>query len=179
MCDTEVYTVRVDSVFASSNTSFVGYINIPIRNVIKSELLSASICGNAATLTTTALYVHIEELKSKFLDRTDLQYQLSVSGQTSSIGPAPSSTISNVGQLASALVAIPLTDGETASSTIFTVGNYFPVEIPYYEPIRQVSALTVNIYAQDGSQPVITAGPTFLTLRLTCAKPNVCLYQKQ
>jgi hypothetical protein len=68
MCDTEVYNVRVDSVGAASNMSFVGYLNIPLKNVIKAELLSVGFHANASSPTTTyAYYVHIEELKSKFI----------------------------------------------------------------------------------------------------------------
>ena len=55
MCDTEVYTIRVDSLGASSNTSFVGYLNIPLRNVVKAELLSASVNANASSLSTSAI----------------------------------------------------------------------------------------------------------------------------
>lgn len=179
MCDTEVYTVRVDSVYAASNTSFIGYLNIPLRNVIKAELLMASIHGNAATVSTSMLYVHVEELTSKFTDRTNLQYELRVSGQTSTEGTAPSSTISNVNYLASSFVGIPITNGLNDYRTIFTIGNYFPTEIQYIEPIRQIEKLTVNIFTSSGDQPTITDGPTFLTFRFTCSKPNVCRYGGQ
>lgn len=176
MCDTEVYTLRVDSLGATSNTSFVGYINIPLRNVVKAELLCASVHGNASSLSTSAIYFHVEELKSKFTDRTSLRYDVSVSGQQSNVGSTPTTTISNVGQLTTALVAVPVSAGVADHRTIFTCGNYFPVEITYMEPIRKISQFTVNVYGVDGAQPTITGGPTILTLRLTCAKPNVCLY---
>jgi hypothetical protein len=179
MCDTEVYTVRVDSVYAASNTSFVGYLNIPLRNVIKAELLMASIHGNASSIPTSMLYVHVEELTSKFTDRTNLQYELRVSGQQSTEGTAPSSTISNVNYLASSFVGIPVIDGNPDHRTIFTVNGYFPTEVQYIEPIRQIEKLTVNIFASSGGQPTITDGPTFLTFRFTCSKPNVCRYGGQ
>ena len=55
MCDTEVYTIRVDSVGASSNASFIGYMNIPLRNVIKAEILSVSFHANSvASFSLTA-----------------------------------------------------------------------------------------------------------------------------
>lgn len=176
MCDTEVYTIRVDSLGALSNTSFIGYLNIPLKNVVRAELQSVSLHGNASSLSTGAVYVHIEELKSKFTDRTSLRYDQSVAGTTSNTGVTPSSTISNVGQLNTALVAVPITTGASETRTIFTSGNFFPVEVSYIEPIRKVDKFTVNLYTDNGAQPTITAGPTFLTLRLTCAKPNVCLY---
>ncbi len=176
MCDTENYTIRVDSLGALSNTSFIGYLNIPLKNVVRAELQSVSIHGNAASLSTGAIYVHIDELESKFTDRTSLRYDQSVAGKTSNTGVTPSSTISNIGLLNTALVAIPVTTGASETRTIFTSGSYFPVEVTYIEPIRRLDKFTVNLYAENGSQPTITSGPTFLTLRLTCAKPNVCLY---
>jgi hypothetical protein len=179
MCDTEVYTVRVDSVYASSNTSFVGYINIPLRNVIKVELLSASFHANATSpVTTNAYYLHIDELISKFNDRANPVYDIRVSGQISSEGQA-SAQVSNAYQLGSSLLCIPVSDGTSEHRTTFTVGNYFPVETSFIEPIRQIEKLTVNIFTAVGGQPAITGGPTFLTLRFTCSKPNVCQYGGQ
>ena len=177
MCDTEVYTIRVDSVYSSSNSSFVGYMNIPLRNVIKAELLSVSFHANANSPTTTsAYYVHIEELKSKFNDKTYLQYSSQVAGLKTTEGVAPSTAVSNVGQLASSIVCIPLEETLPDHRTIFSTNAYFPVEIPFIEPIRQIQQFTVNLYAATGAQPVITGGPTYLTLKITCSKPNVCLY---
>jgi len=177
MCDTEVYTIRVDSVGASSNTSFVGYMNIPLRNVIKAELLSLSFHGNAfAPVQTLGYYLNIEELKSKFNDRTNIQYGIQVAGNISTEGASSLVALSNVGQLATSLVFIPLDDVVTTGHrTIFTIGNYFPVEIPFIEPIRQIEKFTVNLYTASGSQ-VEFLGGTSLTLRITCSKPNVCLY---
>lgn len=176
MCDTEVYTVRVDSAFATSNVSFVGYLNIPLRNVVKAELLCVSLHGNAtAPTTTSSYYVHVDELKSKFLDRTDLKYSVSVAGQTGNVGSS-TSTVSNVGYLSQSLVCIPVSDGTAEHRTTFTTGNYFPVEVEYLEPIRQLTKLTVSIFNAAGVPPNITLGPTFMTFRFTCAKNNPCLY---
>ncbi len=176
MCDTEVYTIRVDSVYSASNTSFVSYLNIPLRNVIKAELLSCSFHGNAQSIPTSAMYVHVEELTSKFLDRGNLDYNSQVAGKISTEGVAPYSTISNTNMLATSIVCIPLADGIPDHRTIFTTGGYFPVEVVYIDPIRQLEKLTVNLYASSGGQPTIDLGPTFLTFRFTCSKPNRCLY---
>jgi hypothetical protein len=176
MCDTEVYTVRIDSVYAASNTSFVSYLNIPLRNVIKAELLSCSFHGNATSIPTSAMYVHVDELTSKFLDRGNLSYDSQVAGKKSREGTAPYLEISNTNMLATSLVCIPLSDGIPDHRTIFTSGAYFPVEIVYIDPIRQLEKLTVNFYASSGGQPIIDQGPTFLTFRFTCSKPNRCLY---
>ncbi len=176
MCDTEVYTVRVDSIHADSNVSFVGYINIPLRNVTKVELLSFSLHANATSpVTTNAYYVHIEELVSKFNDRTNPSFNSRVAGKISTEGQA-SGVVSNTQQLTTSLVCIPVTDGVPEHRTTFTVGNYFPVETSFIEPIRQIEKLTVNIFGAGGGQTDTTGGPTFLTLRFTCFKPNMCHY---
>ena len=176
MCDTEVYTVRVDSVYSTSNASFVAYLNIPLRNVVKAELQSASIHANATAPSTTSMYyIHVDELKTKFLDRTDLKYNVSVSGQTGNVGSS-TSTVSNVGYISQSLVAIPVTDGSSNYRTIFTSGGFHPVEVSYLEPIRKLDKLTVNVFNSTGLQPNITAGATHLTFRFTCAKNNPCLY---
>lgn len=172
MCDTEVYTVRIDSVGASSNASFVGYVNIPLQNVIKVELLSASLHANANTpVTSSAYYINIEELKSKFNDKTYLQYN--VNGYKE--GATPAVTVSNVSQLATSIVCIPLEDTSTNHRTIFSSCAYFPVEIPFIEPIRKIQQFTVNIYTAGGGINDL-AGYTYMTLRVTCSKPNICLY---
>jgi hypothetical protein len=178
MCDTEVYTIRVDSYGSSSNTSFIGYMNIPLRNVIKAELLMASLYANSASVSgTSAFYVHIEELKSKFFDKTYLQYNSQVSGVKSTEGPAliAALTTSNVGQLNTSMVCIPIQDLTTNYRTIYTTNGFFPVEVPFIEPIRQIQQFTVNIYTANGDQPKFL-GPTYLNLRITCSKPNRCLY---
>ena len=176
MCDTEVYTIRIDSVYSASNTSFVSYLNIPLRNVIKAELLSCSFHGNATSIPTSAMYVHVEELVSKFLDRGNLDYNSQVAGKISTEGVAPYLTISNTNMLATSMVCIPISDGIPEHRTIFTTGGYFPTEVTYIEPIRQIEKLTVNLYASSGGQPTITGGPTFLTFKFTCSKPNRCPY---
>jgi len=176
MCDTEVYTIRIDSVGASSNASFIGYMNIPLRNVIKAELLMASFYANATTPTSTsAFYLHIEELKSKFNDTSYLQYGSQVSGIITTEGQTPSITVSNVGQLNSSMVCIPIQDVTANYRTVYTTNGFFPVEVPFIEPIRQIPYFTVNIYTSTGAQPNFL-GPTFINLRITCSKPNRCLY---
>jgi len=167
----ETYTFKVDSRGAPSNNSFVGYVNIPLRNVVKAELLSASIASNSAT--TAVLYVYVDELVSKFNDKSDVQTVISVAGNTSNIGPNPTSTTSNVAQLRTALVAYP-TDQVNARS-VFTTSSFWNTEVEYIEPIRQIQHLTVTILKDDGNLPSLSEA-TYLTIRFTCSKPNRCLY---
>lgn len=192
-CDKyEVYTLKIDSKFAPANNSFIGYINTPLRNVVKAELLSASISANA--VTSNVIYVYAMELDSKFNDRMDVQTAItsfqsatltsnvtSPSSNviytppvpTSNIGPILSGTFSNVNQMRTSLACIP-TD-QTLPRTIFTINGYWDATTEYIEPIRQIQQLTISLYNETGSLLTV-GGPTFLTLRLTCSKPNRCLY---
>jgi hypothetical protein len=180
MCDTEVYTVRVDSYGASSNASFTGYLNIPLKNVIRAELLSASLGANATVLSNLA-YIHVQELVSKFNTRAELKYEqraYSNGAANTIVSDVGSSflTMSNTFQLATALVGFPVPPGIPDQRVSFSSAGNFPVEVEFMEPIRYVDKLTVNVLREDGGQPTLQNGSTFLTLRMTCSKPNVCLY---
>jgi len=170
----------VDSVFAPANNSFIGYINIPLRNVVKAEVLSASISANIYTAGSNVAYLYAMELDSKFNDRMDVQTTItsfnsntSARPQTSNIGPNITGTFSNVNQMRTSLVAVPL-DGSNLRS-VFTVSSFFPTDIEYIEPIRQIQQLSISLYNETGGLLTVS-GPTFLVIRLTCAKPNRCLY---
>ena len=189
----EVYTIKIDSVYAPANNSFIGYIGTPLRNVVKAELLGASIFVNSGI--SDVVYVYIQELDSKFNDRADVQTAITSfqsatltsnttspgsnvtytpAQSTSSIGPNLSGTFSNVNQLRTSLACIP-TD-QQYSRTIFTTGAYWPAVVEYIEPIRQIPQLTVSLYNSSGGLIQDQGQASYLTLRLTCAKPNRCLY---
>jgi hypothetical protein len=167
----ETYTIKVDSRGAPSSNSFVGYIDIPLRNVVKVELLSANIDSNLAT--TPCLYVYVDELVSKFNDKASIQTSIRVAGATSNIGPNPSGSTSNISQLRTSLACIPTE--QVNQRTVFTVGAYWNTEVEFIEPIRQIQYLTVSIYGSTGDLAEV-GGVTYLTLRFTCAKRNTCLY---
>ena len=188
MCDTaEVYTVRLDSVLGSSSNSFVSYVNVPLRNVVKAEVLFASV--GATTSVSNIAYVYIMELDSKFNDRADVQTKVTNFCATSNLGNASSlstfsnvgtgltGTISNLNYLRNSIVAFPLSQTLGDVRSVFTLGGFFPSDVEFIEPIRQIQQLTVSLYDEKGGS-LVTAGPTFLTLRFTCAKRNVCQYYK-
>ncbi len=167
----ETYTIKVSSRGAPLNNSFVGYIDIPLRNVVKAEILSASVTSNS--LTSPAIYIYIDELVSKFNDKVNIQTAISSAGNTSNIGPIPSVTTSNLSQLHTSLVCIPAEQVNTR--TIFTKGAYWSTEVEFIEPIRQIQYLTISIFRDNGDLLPLS-GTTFLNLRFTCAKRNTCLY---
>lgn len=179
-CETyETYTIKIDSKFAPSSNSFVGYINIPLRNVVKAELLSASISANVAT--SNVIYVYAPELESKFNDRMDVQTAITtfssntnpLNTPTSNIGPIPTGYLSNLIQLRTSIVCMPA--DPLAMRTTFTVASYFPTDIEFIEPIRQIQQLTISLYNESGLLLPVN-GPTFLTFRFTCFRPNKCKY---
>jgi hypothetical protein len=166
----ETYDIKVDS-RGVVNNSFVGYLNIPLRNVVKAELLSAVISANIQS--TTVVYLYIDELTSKFNDRTQPQTVISVAGNTSNIGPETLSTyVSNLNDLSYSLVCIPT---EENPRTVFYKNTCWDAVTEFIEPIRLISKLTIKIYNDSGNL-INTSAATFLTLRFTCAKRNTCLY---
>ena len=167
----ETYTVKLDSRGAATNSSFVGYIDIPLRNVVKVEVLSANIDSNLAA--TPSLYLYINELVSKFNDKASIQTSISVAGNKSNVGPIPTATTSNVSQLRTSLACIPTE--QVNPRTVFTKGGYWDAITEFIEPIRQVQYLTVSIFGANGNLADLI-GTTFITLRFTCAKRNTCLY---
>ena len=181
MCEKyETYTLKIDSVFAPASNSFIGYINIPLRNIVKAEVLSASISSNISSGKSNVAYLYAMELDSKFNDRMDVQTAITTFNSntqalptTSNIGPNLSGTFSNLNQIRTSLVAIPM--DQTNVRSVYTVSNFFPSDIEFIEPIRQIQQLTISLYNEIGG-PLIVTGPTFLVLRLTCSKPNKCLY---
>jgi hypothetical protein len=85
-------------------------------------------------------------------------------------------TASNAAQLATSIVALPVIPGIPDQRTVFSAATNFPAEVEFMEPIRQVEKFTVNIFREDGGQPTLQTGATYLTFKMTCARPNVCLY---
>lgn len=175
MCDTEVYTVRVDSQYSAtdSHSNFVGYLNIPLRNVIKAELLSMSVYAN--NTVTPILHVYVDELVSKFSTRTDLQYNFQAAGAISTEGPTPAALVANAASLATCIASVP--SDQVNPRTVYSSSSNFPTEVIFIEPIRQITQLTIRIFKDNGRLVTGTGdSPTFFTFRFTCSKPNRCLY---
>lgn len=159
----ETFTLHVDSVESASHNDFVGYLNVPLRNVLWVELVSASIHANVAQ--SSIIHVAIEELASRMHDRASIQYNIGVAGNQSNAGPVPTTTVSNVSQISTALASIPTAEG--TARTVFGSNKDFPAEVSFYEPIRQLQEITVKLLNSSGNLLTV-AGPTHLTLRFSC-----------
>jgi hypothetical protein len=173
MCDCEtreVYTISVDSNYASdpnSNASFVAYLNTPLRNVVRAELLSASIPD-----TANVNYIHVSELVTKFNDHAPLQYTISSAGASSNAG-AVTQLQSNLSYISEAFAVVhqPTVSGRK----YFHKQGDYEASAVYRDPIRTLDKLTVNIFNGLGELPTLNS-TTYLLFRFECAKNNKCLY---
>ena len=173
--DREVYTVRVDSVGVSGNYStFQAFLDVPLRNVVKAELLMASIHQQ---YSNAICHVYVEELVSKFISRAGPAYTVGLGGTTSNVGVA--TQIANKGLVDRAFVTIPTSNVATASPdyrVVWTVRNDFPTDIEYINPIRQLKTLTFTFLdGATGIQQTMDQ-PVYFVFRFECAKDNICLY---
>jgi hypothetical protein len=173
--DREVYTVRVDSVGVSGNYStFQAFLDVPLRNVVKAELLMASIHQQ---YSNAICHVYVEELISKFITRAGPNYTLGLGGTTSNVGVA--TQIENKGLVDRAFVTIPTSNVATASPdyrVLWTSVKDFPTDVEYINPIRQLKTLTFTFLdGATGLQQTMDQ-PAYFVFRFDCAKDNVCLY---
>ena len=174
----EVYTVRVDSEYVTSpstDASFTAFLNIPLQNVVRAELLSASIHPTSNSVSKAEVYVHVEELISKFVTRAAPIYQQATAGLTSNTSSI-TQIVSNSGKLSEAFAALPvdltLVD---KSRVLYTSSNSFPTVTDYINPIRRLDRLTINLYNAQGTL-LTTIGTSYFIFRFECAKDNSCLY---
>lgn len=173
--DREVYTVRVDSVGVTGNYStFTTYLPVPLRNVVKAELLMVSI---HTLVPKKIVHVYVEELVSNFITRAGPAYLTGVGSTTSNVGAG--TQILNKGLIERAFVTIPTSNvaaGVTDNRVVWTSGNDFPTDVEYINPIRQLKTLTITFFdGETGNQQNMDEN-SFLVFRFECAKDNVCLY---
>jgi hypothetical protein len=173
--DREVYTVRVDSVGVSTPYStFQVFLDVPLRNVVKAELLMASFHQQ---YSNAICHVYVEELISKFITRAGPNYTSATSNTVTTVGV--STQIANKGLIDRAFVTIPTSNVTSAGSdyrVVWTSGNDFPTDIEYINPIRQLKTLTITFL--DGNTGVLQTMDqvSHFVFRFECAKDNVCLY---
>ena len=175
--DREVYTVRVDSVGVSTPYStFQVFLDVPLRNVVKAELLMASF---RQQYSNAICHVYVEELISKFITRAGPNYTSATSNTVTTVGVA--TQIANKGLVDRAFVTIPTSNiyGTGASidyRIVWTANNDFPTDIEYINPIRQIKTLTFQFLDGDTGLPQTMDSVSHFVFRFECAKDNVCLY---
>ena len=173
--DREVYTVRVDSFGVPTNYStFQAFLDVPLRNVVKAELLMASIHQQ---FSNAICHVYVEELISKFITRAGPNYTSATSNVMTTVGVA--TQIVNKGLIDRAFVSIPTSNVATAAPdyrVVWTSGNDFPTDVEYINPIRQLKTLTFTFLDGTTGLPQTMDQMVYFVFRFECAKDNVCLY---
>lgn len=171
----EVYTVLVDSsnTAVGSDASFTAYLPVTLKNVVRAELVSASVGPSG---TPVVVYVHVQELISKFNTRASVKFGQAVNSATTTVGSL-TTELSNTFAMSEAFVAIPVdTNRGAGKRVLFSAGSNFQAFTEYKEPIRQLGKLTVNLYDQYGGLLSTGTDGSFFVFRFECAKDNVCLY---
>ena len=151
----EYYTVTLDSVGQTSANAFTCYLTQPIRNIVEAKLIAAHI---KTTEVTEHCYITIEELDSKYMERTSNVYE----GQ-----PGMTQIRNSFASLVSDSVSL----NPSGNDSIILFKDEYPVQSQYTFPIGSVDRFRVKIYDQRGrtlTNPVITAGHNFIVLRLKC-----------
>jgi len=173
--DREVYTVRVDSFgVGTPYSTFQAFLDVPLRNVVKAELLMASIHQE---FSNAICHVYVEELISKFKSRAGPAYTVGLGSTTSNVGVA--TQIANRGLVDRAFVSIPTSNVTSAGSdyrVVWSAMNDFPTDVEYINPIRQLKTLTFTFL--DGATGIAQTMDqmSYFLFRFECAKDNVCLY---
>ena len=175
----EVYTVHVNSQNVASPQNagnFTVYIDIPLRNVVKAELIMASLSPDANT--SAVVHVYIPELVSKFNQRAGVSTAISVSNTYTTIGSSTGSQ-SNVGLINNSFATLPFDSAAYLNGSvgrlIYNKESNFPTDTEYIEPIRQLKQLSIQLYNPSGV-PTAVNGTSYFTFRFECAKDNVCIY---
>jgi hypothetical protein len=173
--DREVYTVRVDSFGVTGNYStFQVFLDVPLRNIVKAELLMASIHQQHSN---AICHVHVEELISMFITRAGPAYTTGVGPISSNVGVG--TQILNKGLIDRAFVTIPTSNVTSAGSdyrVVWTTGNDYSTDIEYINPIRQLKTLTFKFLDGNTGEFQTMNEMSYFVFRFECAKDNVCLY---
>lgn len=158
----DIYTITVDSTQSSSNTNFTTTFSTPLKDVVKVQVLRASV---ATTIEVPAIYVHIKELVSTFNDR--------VLGESTinSILQANGTTVNYATSIRNHLLseAVVSWNPDTIPRTTFASKTHWDAITVFKEPIKKVGTLTINIV--DNTGDVIdnnSTDITFLTLKFYC-----------
>lgn len=171
----EVFTVKVDSFGVSTPYStFTAYLPIPLRNVVKAELLMASVHQQ---YSNALCHVYVEELVSNFLTRAAPAYTVGLSSNVSNVGVA--TQILNKGPIERAFCTIPTSDaaiGSTDKRAVWTSGNDFPTDVEYINPIRQLKTLTFTFYDGRTGDVQTMDQTSYFIFRFECAKDDLRLY---
>lgn len=153
----DIYTINLDSMQTTSNTDFVVYLQKPLKNIIKVEILRASV---SSSNVQDSVYIHIQELVTKLND--------SAAGKGTLISTAQGSWVDTTRSTyhSEALVTWNPT---TQPRTTFTAGTYWNATTVYNSNIDSVYQLSIKVVDKYGNvMDNIGTDITYLTLRFYC-----------
>jgi hypothetical protein len=178
----ETFTIHTDSTGQTAN-SFQVYLNIPLKTVVKAELLSVNLSSNTTVATSNISYVIVNELISRFNDKTLPAVVESLNNtsdpfKTTNTGGTvattnPPLTTSNISNMQRSFIKLDME--QVNKRTLYSKGANFESTTDYIQPIQQLDKLTITIYDERGV-PIVTNGPSYLTFRFTCARDNMYKY---
>ena len=142
----EYHTVIVDTVDDTSKQKFTTHFPTPLENIVQVQLIAAHI--NDIVDTQTLLHLKIDELRTTFSQRgkTDLD--------------------TSDDNMINGVFGTLVTDG--TSRLVFK--NEYPVIQQYYNPIRKLDRITVDVLKETGA--AATTSETCLIFRFVCKKRN-------
>ena len=144
----EYHTVIVDTVDdTNSKQKFTSYFPTPLENIVQVQLTAAHI--NGTDVSHKLIHLKIDELRTIFSQRgkTDLD--------------------TSDDNMINGVFGTLVTDG----STRLVFKNEYPVIQQYYNPIRKLDRITVDVLKETGE--VATTTETCLIFRIVCKKRNL------
>jgi len=144
----EYHTVIVDTISDSSKQKFTSYFPTPLENIVQVQLIAAHIDNHNAS---ELIHLKIDELKTIFSQRgkTDLD--------TSS------------DNMINGVFGTLVTDG--TDRIVFK--NEYPVIQQYFNPIRKLDRLNVEVLNETGAAVSFSDGETCLIFRFVCKNKNL------
>tara|TARA_Y100000401_G_scaffold75625_1_gene61442 strand:+ start:5493 stop:5975 length:483 start_codon:yes stop_codon:yes gene_type:complete len=143
----EYHTVIVDSVDDSSKQKFTTFFPTPLENIVQAQLTAAHINGTGGA--HKLIHLKIDELRSFFSQR----------GKTD-LDTADDNMINGVfGSLV------------TEGTTRLVFKNEYPVIQQYYNPIKKLDRMTIELLKETGAAADTTE--TCLIFRFVCKKRNL------
>ena len=151
----ETYTLSVDSSQSSANTNFSILLapTVILTNIVKIEILRASIY---TTASTEAVYIYVDELADRAIRVSQLKQS--------------DSTFDN-SKLRESILSFNTT---APGRQTFLKNTHWDAYITYNKPKDSLTSLSLSLYDQTGAiLPENQSGTTYLTLRVHCKLPEV------
>jgi hypothetical protein len=174
----------VDSIGFTSQNDFTTFFNIPLKNVVSAELLSANIPWTTANgpPSSNVIYVWVQQLVTKFNDRTLpglAENQGTLATSANPIINAPISTsaiqVSNTAVLQGSFVRFSVEQTPGNTRTMYESAGNFSSKVIFIDPIRQMDKLHIRLLDERGT-PLAVTSSSFFTFRFECSKNNICNY---